>query len=715
MKKLLLLGALFAAGPFLVSSLVSAHGGTYRGPGDTVPPGGGGGGGGGGPASPGPAGPNAPGPSGPSSPAPASPGAPAGQPGGGPAKPTTGGVTDSADLTKWQFWWGFNKDPYLNLKAKIHSGGTLTGSDDFFLGHGEKTQAKDSLRPSETVIRETVVPALIEALQKERSNDILTGAMIALAKIGDAKDEDGESQFELEIRKFLSDGNQEVAETAAIALGILANPASVPTLVELMKDTPEGRKLVGSTEVSPRSRAFAAYGLGLIGHNTNDNALRQDIAEHLIDILESPHFSTRDIKVGAMSALGLTPIDIAADDAPVSNPEEGGDTEAVGTNRQWVLSRQKQLEYIVAYFKQENQRANKNTRKWFVRAHAPTAMGRLLTEDVPQELRVTVTETLIEAVGEHSKVEQEIQQSAVLALGQIGDTDGDKQSDDDKLDIRIRGELVRILEKGRPQERRFALIAMAQVGGRMGTGSMADAGIDEIRKTLLKTMARGKSGLKPWSALSLGVMGRSLTDAGFQLDSGVSMALRSACSDEKSPDYVGAYCIGLGLRNDLESKEIVIEKMKGFKGSNDTRGDAAIALGLMNDRSAIADIQEIIKNSKYKPELLKSAAIALGLLGDKELVDELILMLKDSKGLATQAAISSALGAIGDSRSIDPLVGMLKEDQHTDTARGFAAVALGIVCDKDSLPWVSKISTNINYRANTTSLTGGGQGILDIL
>jgi HEAT repeat protein len=713
MKKLLLLGALFAAGPFVLPSLVSAHGGTYRGPGDTVPPGGGGGGGGGGPASPGPAGPNAPGPSGPSSPSPASPGAPAGQPGGGPAKPTTGGIAAGTDLTKWQFWWGFNKDPYLNLKSKIHSGGTLTGSDDFFLGHGEKTQAKDSLRPSEAVIRGTVVPALLEALEKERSNDILTGAMIALAKIGDAKDEDGESKFEAVIREFLKDGNQEVAETAAIALGILANPASVPTLVELMKDTPVGRKLVGSTEVSPRSRAFAAYGLGLIGHSTNDNALRQNIAEHLIDVLESPHFSTRDIKVGCMSALGLIPIDVVADDA-TTPAEEGAETETVGTNRPWVLSRQTQLEYLNQYFKQENQRKNKNTRKWFVRAHAPTAMARLLTEDAPVDKRTEIIDSLLDAVNEHSKVEEEIQQSSILALGQIGDCDGGKSAED-KLDIKIREELVRILEKGSPQERRFSLIAMSQIGGRVGDGDMPAAGVEQVRKTLLKAMARGKSQLKPWSALSLGVMGRSLTDGGSQLDNGVSMALRSACEDEKAPDYVGAYCIALGLRNDLESKEIVLEKMKGFKGSNDTRGDAAIALGLMNDRSAIADIQDIIKNSKYKPELLKSAAIALGLLGDKELVDELILMLKDAKGLATQAAISSALGAIGDSRSIDPLVEMLKEDQHTDTARGFSAVALGIVCDKEILPWVSKISTNINYRANTTSLTGGGQGILDIL
>jgi len=44
-------------------------------------------------------------------------------------------------------------------------------------------------------------------------------------------------------------------------------------------------------------------------------------------------------------------------------------------------------------------------------------------------------------------------------------------------------------------------------------------------------------------------------------------------------------------------------------------------------------------------------------------------------------------------------------------------VALGIVADKEELPWNTKISVNINYRANTQTLTSpdAGTGILDIL
>ena len=102
--------------------------------------------------------------------------------------------------------------------------------------------------------------------------------------------------------------------------------------------------------------------------------------------------------------------------------------------------------------------------------------------------------------------------------------------------------------------------------------------------------------------------------------------------------------------------------------------------------------------------------------GDKELVGELVNMLQnDANSMATQAAIASGLGQIGDKGSIDPLVEMLGDKQITALARGFAAVALGIVCDKEMLPWNSKIAIDINYRANTPTLTGAGNGILDIL
>jgi HEAT repeat protein len=606
-----------------------------------------------------------------------------------PKGPSTGGASTGPDLTTWEFWWGFNKDPYLNLKAAIYEG-TASGSDSFFLGQGQTNQAKNALKPSEQAIREKIVPALKEALEKERANDIVTGALIALGKIGDVKNgDDGSSEFEPIIRKFLKDANQEIAETAAVALGILANDASVQVLKELANDTKEGREAVGSTEVKYRTRAFAAYGLGLIGNRTAKNEVRQEIARGLIDILQKPDTATRDIKVAALISLGLVPIDV--------DHSEGVETKTDNT-----ASRQSEIKYIKHFFQDVNQH-------YLVRAHAPTALARLL-KDAPADLREDIAKMLLTAIDEHSKEKDEVQQSCVLALGQIGDAGKDKLNSD------IRAALMTLSKNGDEQSKNFTMIALAQVGGR-GKGDEYDKGRSEVRNFLLQTLTAGKSHLRPWAGLSIGVMERELIDNNETPSTDAKQTLRSVLREAKSPDQVGSCAIGVGICKDSEAKEMVSKKLDDTSEVT-AKGYLCVSLGLMDarEKDTVKKIQAIVRDSKYKPDLLKQAAIGLGLLGDKDLVPELVTMLEEAKGMASQAALASALGFIGDSRSIDPLVAMLKRKEGiTDTARGFAAVALGIVADKEPLPWNSKISTNINYRANTPTLTGEGLGILDIL
>ena len=124
MKNWLRSAALLASGALALSVPTLAHGGMYRGPGDTVPPGGGGGGGGGA----GPAG-GVGGPSNPSTGTPNGPGLGVPGQGGAPGMPTAtpGNGDGGPDLTQWTFWWEFNKDPYLQLKARIHDVGPTTG------------------------------------------------------------------------------------------------------------------------------------------------------------------------------------------------------------------------------------------------------------------------------------------------------------------------------------------------------------------------------------------------------------------------------------------------------------------------------------------------------------------------------------------------------------------------------------------------------------
>ena len=704
MKKILIAAALVAGGSLCLQDITSGHGGTYRGPGDTVPPGGGGGPSG--PGTPGAGGPTTPGPAGPTGPGPTTPGGPAGGPSGGPAGgPTTGGGDSGPDLTMWQFWWGFNKEPYLNLKSAIHSGSILTGSDDFYLGRGEQTQAKDSLKPSEAVIREKVVPALIEALNNERSNDIVTGCLVALAKIGDVKGEDGSpSKMAVEIKKKLGDGSQEIAETAAVSLGILANEANIGLLGGMLESNStvlkaENVPIVGA--VNERSRAFAGYGLGLIGAKCSDEG-RKAIVDILVRMLDGEgRRMQRDVPVACVTSLGLTPLPLD----PAMEPVELKKAPKI----EKVATRQDQLIWLVGFYNDEQI-------NFMVRAHAPIAMARLLS-DLPGDhwLRAAVAARLIEDTTRHSKVQQEIRQSVVIALGQIADCD------DDATDKAIRSALMKIQDETADQQSRyFAMIALGQAGSRPGNGSgdplagLADKK-ENVREYLMLQASKGKGQTKPWAALALGVLERGLRDNKMPVSPAAVELLRKELDGARTPSEVGAFALAVGLVGDQSARDVLLEKLEKI-GDPDARGYCAVGLGLMNASNVIEPITAILKKSAYQPELLKSAAIGLGLLGDKVIVDDLIQMLADAKALSSQAAISSALGFIGDARSIDPLIALLKDKEKTDRARGFAAAALGIVADKEVLPWNAKISVNINYRANTPTLTTPeGLGILDIL
>lgn len=702
MKRMLLFVALVSGLTLGLGGLTFGHGGQYRGPGDTVPPGGGGGGGGGGPSSPGPSGPGSPGPSGPSSPGPVGPGSPGAGPSGPSSGPVSGGGGQPGpDLTAWTFWWEFNKEPYLNLKDNIHSGGVSSGSDSFFLGMGQKDQAKSSLRPSENQIRQQIVPALLAALETETNNDIVTGCMIALAKIGDPKTEDGSSQMEPVLKKFLQDSNQEISETAAVSLGILAADAAVSTLTDLLLDSSEGRKLVGQPEVNYRTRAFAGYGLGLIGAKTDDESVRQEIVKNLIEAIDTDATKQRDLKVAAIVALGLVPLDTLT--AELAEGEE-----AAPHN-----SRMATVDYLMTFLKDEGrQRLN--------RAHVATAVVRLLdgVEGAEAEAkREEVAKDFLGRLTKSSKESNEVKQSIALALGKLGDLDPKG------LDADIRKSLMAVPKQiSDRQARFFSMISIAQLGARLGESTEIEKSLGEVSKYLSGQLVKAKGDTGPWAGLAMGVFGAGLQDlenAGPEVSGAVSAAqtaVRSKLKDEKSAGRVGAYAVAAGIMQDREAEEILVQKMTSL-GSPEAQGYCAVALGLMDATSAKEEIRKLVGGSKYKPDLLKQAAIGLGLMGDKAVVQELITMLEDAPSLATQAALASALGFIGDRDSVDPLVTMLENKDLTDVARGFAAVALGIVADKELLPWNAKIATDLNYRASTTTLNqpDSGNGIINIL
>src|SRR5262249_16959112 len=149
------------------------------------------------------------------------------------------------------------------------------------------------------------------------------------------------------------------------------------------------------------------------------------IAKALVKMLEGEGKSmgTRDIPVACLTSLGLTPLAIK-DDA--SAAVELGSTTPKPAQ---VTNRQEQIPWLLNYFE--------SAQPFLNRAHAPVAIARLL-KDAPAGywLRAQVSNRFVKRIAKGSTDQNEIKQSCILALGQLGDCD------DDAADKSIRSALM---------------------------------------------------------------------------------------------------------------------------------------------------------------------------------------------------------------------------------------------------------------------------------
>ncbi len=690
MKKFLLSGLCCAGLLALLPETGHAHGGQYRGPGDVVPPspgGGGGGGSSGGPSGPttgGPAGPSAPAPSGPttgggSGPTTGGPGAP-----GGGRGPTTGGrgVQIDDDLTEWKFWWEFNKDPFIRLKDAVQQGGAQTGSDDFFLGSTRRSEARDSLKPTEEQILGEILPALKKAIDSTEQRDINSSCMVAMAKIGtDHPDFKLIDVFKPRLRK----PDQEIRETAALAIGIaaIAGEEEVKLLVDLALDEQKARDVYGGS-IDYRTRSFATYGLGLLANRHSKTEIKAQAFAAMKKLLTDDKVSDRNMKVAAINAIGIL------------NIGSSGDADKALLDDA--------LQCLEDYYMK-----NLGAGEQLIQAHCPTAIAKLVGRD--NEKSDHYKQLFAADLQEKGKVKRssnDIARSCAMAIGLMAkpyDDKDEKKCPDAKYSKLL---LDTYHDHKDAQTRNFAVLGLGQVGG------------DLNREALLKEFDKGgKNQEKPWCSLALGVYSffKYEQQSNAPLEATIGSTLTDALKNNRDPSLIGALAIGLGLSRATDAADLMRGMMVQNVAKEEMAGYLCIGLALMNDTRSVEDIRNVVEQSVRRDSLLQQAAIALGKLGDKRVAEDLQKMLAAEEGgnLAKLSAISSALGFIGDQRTIKPLKDMLFDTKLGELSRAFAAVALGGVADKESLPWNSKIGTNMNYRASVETLTNRSTGILDIL
>lgn len=498
----------------------------------------------------------------------------------------------------------------------------MSGSESFFLGRGDKTEATTTAAPTIKQIKEEVIPAFKKLLTHNHF-EMRSTAALALGKVG------GKEEIN-DLIKLLGDEDKQVRESAALALGILKQKDAVLSLVHVMKDDAEGQKITNRSKILFRTRSFAALSLGLIGD--------QSAVQPLMEMVDSKE-SHRDVPLCAIVALGLMKAN-----------------EAVS-----------KLIYLL-----EDPDADS-----FQRAYAANALGNM--EDK------SAVPALLKAVNDKN---MHVRNSAVISLGLL-------TKEGDPLFPKVVSALENTVEKGKdPQGTNWALISLARVGG------------EKARTVLLDTLKKGRRSTQAFAALGLAIFGMDKDEK----DQTILKELRSTFEKVKDASVRGGLAIALGLIKDKESANALREIIAKDKNPA-TRGYAALALGMMNEKDAISEIQSVVKEERRKTELVRQASIGLGLMGDQNAVPILLELLDEATSDFLKGSITMAIGYIGDRKAIGRLIAFMNDENSQILNRAFAGVALGIIGETEQIPVLSRISTNINYRAQVESI----KEVLDIL
>ncbi|MEM1449414.1 MAG: hypothetical protein AAGI22_09880 [Planctomycetota bacterium] len=562
---------------------------------------------------------------------------------------------------------------------------------------GRTVLLNSPLAPSREVVRSRVLPRLLQAIAEESNPDLVSAALVAAGRLADPGEINTRATH-VAARGKLVDPSFKVRESALLALGLLGSPEATTDLVDIVRQTPRGLELTGSTMIASRLRAFAAHALGLAAVRTDDVAERQRIVLELVDVLESEVHARDDIPVAAVVSLGL--VDLGPRMVvPAKELRERAVLEH-------VLSARSLASYVGGWMDAKS--GQKTGRSNRTRSHACIAHARVAAT-ADERTRLAAVERLVDVSDDRAE-HVHVRTSAAIALGEVARA-GQAASDRE-----ARRQLLRLVHEGQPLERRFSRIALASACSRPGEGDDPWAGTDEVRKVLSAALPRSRASDLAWTALALGILDGAAHEAGVDTGPYATSALRTMAVRRKSDDDSAALGIALALAargtdREQDASELVVKEL-GQTTTPIMRGHLEIALGLLEHDAAAKTLRSDLVKARNQPVLLWSAAVGLGLMGEP-VGHDLVEALKGSTSTAQRIAITAALGQTGTAPAVNPLLEMLDQDQIQVQLRASAVDALGAICDLERLPWRDPIAHAMPYFAATPSLNGSGSSILE--
>jgi HEAT repeat protein len=624
---------LLAAGWLGVLAVAAhGHGGQYRGPGDVVPPNLGGAGDTNPPSGqprsdkpgvptdrPGAATGGGPGPGAPGSRAATGGGFPApGSAGGGASRGRTfGGLTRrgrSEGFEQWEFWWEYNKEPYLRLRLHLAEV-VKSGASALGVGRGDREGAVVTDRVSAEDAKNEILPALIAALS-ESDADVVDSAVLAIGRV--LPRDLADLGFDAIVRTLGSEYTS-AQEAATLSLGLLGDPRAIEILVKLMNDVPRARgQYLHSDRPTPNLvRAFAALSLGKMG--------QKDSIPLLENVIDREGAGQIDLKSCALIALGM-----------------------FKSNQEAVI------DYLLKVM--ESRDLDR-----MLRAYAPTSIARL------GDAGRRVIPQLLQAV-KSDKTDNDLLRSSVIALGKLA-----TMQQQDVIDTL--GEMA--LEHTDPQTRHFAFIALAEIGAHDEGADPSAEAHQRLLSFFQEALARPRSQTSlPWAGLGLAIYARThvalqalaipklhrafadATNPSYKAAMAIGLGLLEAkesapllvqtMKDSSDQQLKGYIALSLGLMRTGSAAELLREQLKQKGIDWRYRLNLARALGLLNDPQSVPTLMEELVSAKTLSES-SSIAQALGLIGDRSSIQPLKTILADKAMPGKQRAFAAvALGLLAE-------------------------------------------------------------------
>jgi len=565
------------------------------------------------------------------------------------------GFDKLSDIKNWESWWVLNKEPYLQLRPKLRGGD----------GSPYASNAAVFL-PSQSQVSQEVLPALKGIVIADGSSELTKASVLALAKVGMERI----STTSMLVAN-MSHRNQGISETAVLGLGVLGDPSNIPSLVLILANTDKGKEMVDRSKVPNRTRAFAAYALGMIGRHSTDPAQIQEVLNALFGAFAIDTNRSPSVLHACVLSMGVLqpkdPSSLVADLFSVVVDETETDE---------------------------------------LRSHALNAASRLL-QGSSFSLTQDMAEYCLELMDQR-RTPKPMQQSAIQALGLLAL--GEATYEEDALDS-----LVLTARKAKDRHQRsLAMISLGQWGVETNPLSRQRSTIEDA---LVSRLRKAQTHQKGWAALGLGIFAAGLVDRGDQLTQDTLETLHQSFRRGRNSSNKAACALALAFSKYKPAAEDIRKSLKKVKDPG-YRGLVAVSLGIMEDQNAIPLLLKQLEDNLAKPTLLKRTALGLALMNGQEAAGLLLEMLEKGSGkkptVASVEASSQALALLHNKNAIGPLLAILTNEKSKDMSRVSAAIALGHLVEHLAFPWNAMFGQDINYTVDLPILfEKDGEGLLN--